>query len=137
MGTWGYLAFDNDAANDWKYDLEKTKDLSYVERAFTELEEIGDEYLDQDFACNALAACEVIAQLQYNFGYENAYTESVDKWVRKTKIKPTAKLIARASAVIDRILAENSELPELRDESGTGDEWRATVEDLRARLQKK
>jgi hypothetical protein len=134
MGAWGNLAFDNDTACDWSYDLEKSTDLSLVEQALTELEEIGEEYLDQDIACGALAACEVIARLQGNFGYQNAYTESVDKWVKKVKIVPTPALIKRASAAIDRILGDKSELYELWDETGEGDDWRATVEDLRNRM---
>ncbi len=66
MGAWGELAFDNDTANDWAYYLEDVDDLSLVESALSEVEEIGDEYLDQDVACNALAACETLARLQGN-----------------------------------------------------------------------
>ncbi|MGE3819895.1 MAG: DUF4259 domain-containing protein, partial [Isosphaeraceae bacterium] len=33
MGIWGVLAFDNDTANDWAYDLEDVDDLSLVESA--------------------------------------------------------------------------------------------------------
>ena len=134
MGAWGELAFDNDTANDWAYGLEEVNDLSLVESAFDELEEVGDDYLDQDVACNALAACEVIARLQGHPGYENAYTEKVDEWVAAHKIKPSATLIERASAAIDRILGDQSELRELWDEVDDGNKWRASVEDLRRRL---
>ena len=79
MGAWGVLAFDNDTANDWAYDLEGVQGLSVVNTAFAELEQEGD-YLDSDFACNALAACEVIARLKGRAGYQNAYTEKVDSW---------------------------------------------------------
>src|SRR6476469_3755285 len=96
MGAWGELAFDNDTANDWAYGLDDVDDLSLVESAFDELEEIGDDYLDQDVACSALAACEVIARLQGNPGYENAYTENVDRWVAAHRLKPPAALVARA-----------------------------------------
>ena len=37
MGAWGKLAFDNDTANDWAYDLKDVSDLSLVESAFDEL----------------------------------------------------------------------------------------------------
>ena len=47
MGAWGELAFDNDTANDWAYGLDDASDLSLVESAFDELEEVGDDYLDQ------------------------------------------------------------------------------------------
>jgi Domain of unknown function (DUF4259) len=133
MGAWGVLAFDNDTANDWAYDLEQVTDLSLVESAFVKLEEVGDEYLDQDEACNALAACEVLARLKGDFGYRNAYTEKVDQWVAANPLKPTPQLLARASAAIDRIVGDNSELRDLWEESGA-DQWRESVEDLRRRL---
>ena len=92
MGAWGEFAFDNDTANDWAYGL-MTSDLSLVEYAFDELEEVGDDYLDQDVACNALAACEVIARLRGNPGYKNAFTEKVDEWVAAHKLKPSPVLV--------------------------------------------
>ena len=94
---------------------------------------IGSEYLDSDLGCNALAACEVLARLRGQAGYTDAYTEKVDKWVAMHQIIPSTEILSRASAAIDRILADNSELSELWDEGG-GDEWRAAVEDLRRRL---
>ena len=92
MGAWGHLPFDNDTTNDWAYDLEEVDDLSLVEAAFAELEEVGTEYLDQDLACNALGACEVLARLLGRPGYINAYTEKVDAWVAAHKIKPSPAL---------------------------------------------
>jgi len=133
MGAWGELAFDNDTANDWAYDLKGIDDLSLVESALKEVEDIGDEYLDQDIACNALAACEVIARLQGNYGYKNAFTEKVDEWVAAHNLTPSDALLKRAAAVIDRILGEKSELRELWDETGESD-WHNAVADLRQRI---
>ena len=133
MGAWGELAFDNDAANDWAYGLEEVSDLSLVEAAFEELEAVGDDYLDQDVACGALAACEVLARLRGNFGYKNAYTEKVDSWVAAHPQKPSADLLSRGAAAIQRILGANSELRELWEE-GDEDVWGKAVADLRARL---
>jgi Domain of unknown function (DUF4259) len=133
MGAWGELAFDNDAANDWAYGLDEVDDLSLVESALVELEDVGDEYLDQDVACNALAACEVLARLLGNFGYRNAYTEKVDSWVAAHPTKPKPALLIRARNAIQRVLGEQSELRQLWEETD-GDSWRKTVEDLRQRL---
>jgi hypothetical protein len=133
MGAWGVLAFDNDAANDWAYDLEGAKGLSLVESALEAVAAVGEDYLDSDVACNALAACEVLARLQGRSGYKNAYTEKVDKWVAAHKLVPSAELLAEASAAIDRILSENSELRELWEEDD-GEGWRLAVEDLRKRV---
>lgn len=132
MGAWGVLAFDNDTANDWVYGLDDVHDLSLVESAFHEVES-ADGYLDSDIACEALAACEVLARLRGRPGYTNAFTESVDAWVEAHPLEPSTELLARASAVMDLILGEGSELRQLWGEAG-GDEWRAAVEDLRRRM---
>ncbi len=133
MGAWGVLAFDNDDANDWAYDLDKTNDLTLVESAIYELVGVGSQYLEQVIACNALAACEVLARLRGRPGYTNAYTENVDRWVAAHQIEPPAQLINRAAAAIDRILQGDSELRELLDEAEP-EPWLRAVADLRARL---
>ncbi len=134
MGAWGELAFDNDAANDWAYGLEHVHDLSLVESALLEVEAVGGGYLDQDAACNVLAACEVLARLRGRPGYRNAYTEKVDAWVTVHALVPSPALLSRAKAAIARVLADDSELRELWDEGG-GEAWRAAVADLQRRLE--
>ena len=134
MGTWGYLAFDNDTTGDWAFGLEGVEDLSLVEEAFDELEEVGEDYLDQDIACNALGACEVLARLLGRPGYTNAFTEPVDQWVAAHPLKPSPVLLNRAVAAIDRILARDSELRELWEESEESASWRQAMADLRERL---
>jgi hypothetical protein len=134
MGAWGHLPFDNDTTNDWAYGLEDVDDLSLIEAAFTALEEMGSDYLDQDIACDALGACEVLARLLGRPGYSNAYTEKVDQWVAAHKIKPSAALLTQASAAIDRILGEDSELRELWEQGDEADAWRAAITDLRERV---
>ncbi|HJS08131.1 MAG TPA: DUF4259 domain-containing protein [Pirellulales bacterium] len=134
MGAWGHLPFDNDTTNDWAYGLEVVDDLSLVEAAFDEIEQVGADYLDQDVACNALGACEVLARILGRPGYTNVYTEKVDQWVEAHKVKPPSALLKRASAAIDRILTSDSELRELWDEGDSGDLWREAIEDLRARM---
>ena len=76
MGAWGVLAFDNDDANDWAYGLEDADDLSLIESAFKTVEE-EEDYLESPDACNALAACEVLARLNGKPAYQNSYTEKV------------------------------------------------------------
>jgi hypothetical protein len=134
MGAWGELAFDNDSACDWAGDLDAVDDLSLVEAAFDDLQGIGGEYLDQDLACNALAACEVVARLRGNFGYRNAYTAHVDEWVAAHPIKPPPELVARALGAIDRVLDKDSELRALWDESDEASAWHEAVKDLRRRI---
>ncbi len=133
MGAWGHLALDNDSAADWVYDLEGREDLSLVEAALASLEEVGGEYLEQDLACAALAACEVLARLRGKPGHHNAYTQKVDAWVAQHRLLPSPALLQRAARAIERILGQESELKELWEESDDASAWRAGVEDLKLR----
>jgi hypothetical protein len=73
MGAWGARAFDNDDANDWAYELDGVSDLSLVGSAFDDVDAAGSGYLEQPPACNALAACEILARLRGRAGYTNAF----------------------------------------------------------------
>ncbi|MBO0754608.1 MAG: DUF4259 domain-containing protein [Bradyrhizobiaceae bacterium] len=64
MGAWGADSYDNDTANDWAYRLEDVADLSVVRRAIGTVVAKGEDYLGSDEACEAIAACEVIARLK-------------------------------------------------------------------------
>jgi hypothetical protein len=132
MGAWGVLAFDNDEACDWASDLDDVDDLSLVDSAFTEVE--GDEDMHAHDACNALAACEVLARLRGKPGYSNPYTEQVDAWVAAHPIVPPPEILARAIAIIYRVLREKSELRELWGDAGDDAGWRESVADLCVRL---
>jgi hypothetical protein len=133
MGAWAADSFGNDQACDWAYDLEKVKDLSLVKKALAKVASCGDEYLDSDDACDAIAACEVLSRLRGNWGFKNAYSSTVDAWVAAHPIQVPPALIEQAIAVIDRITSEPSELLELWQE-GDGSEWLDHVADLRGRL---
>ncbi len=133
MGAWGVLAFDNDDACDWAYELELVDDFSLIEAAFDSVESSGD-YLEAPAACIALAACEVLARASGGGGVKNSYTEDIDNWVDQHKLKPPKALLDRARHAITRVVGENSELRGLWDESENAKEWRDGVEDLRTRL---
>lgn len=133
MGAWSADAFGNDTACDWSSGLEKVDDLSLVQQAFAGVLAANDEYLEADTAPEGLAACEVVARLKGNWGIRNPYTETMDKWVASHKIAPPENLIQTALAVIDRVLAPQSELLDLWAE-GDASEWRAAVDELRERL---
>jgi hypothetical protein len=131
MGAWGVGTFDNDTACDWKYDLEKAKDLSIVVETLGAVLAVGDDYLDSDEACNGLAACEVVARLKGNWGTRNSYTESLDNWVLAHPQSPSEEMVGDAVAVIERVLTEPSELMELWEDNA---EWKESIEDLRKRV---
>jgi Domain of unknown function (DUF4259) len=134
MGAWAADTFGNDNACDWAFDLEKSKDLSLVENTLDAVLSQGEEYIDASNASEALAAIEAIARLQGNWGERNAYSEPVDKWVEKTKFQPSARLAQKAHRVIERIVAEDSELKELWEESDDYEAWLAFVAELKSRV---
>lgn len=134
MGCWAIDAFGNDDAADWAYGLEECNDLSLVESTLDRVLAAGTEYLESPEAMEALAAIEVIARLQGHWGERNAYTETVDNWVLKTKLQPDKALVEKAHRTIERILSEPSELKELWEETEEFDAWRASVAELTSRV---
>jgi hypothetical protein len=84
--------------------------------------------------CFAIAAIEALARLGGNSGGKTSYTEIADKWVADHPLKPSVELVDKAQAAIARILAENSALVELWQESDEYDAWQASVDDLRVRV---
>jgi hypothetical protein len=134
MGTWSVDSFGNDDAADWAYELEEAEDLGPIEAAIEGVLAVGDEYLEAPEAAIALAAAEVLARLCGKPGEKNSYTEAADKWVARIQVKPPVELIDKAQAAIARILAEDSELKELWQESDEYDAWLASIEGLRARV---
>lgn len=117
MGAWSHEPFGNDDANDWAYDLEGTDDLSLIVAALNNILEQGDAYIEAPDATVAIGAIEVLAKLLGHGTQSDAYTEKVDAWVKTVKQKPSPALLQNARQVIARILAEDSELFELWEES--------------------
>jgi len=116
---------------------EEAEDLSPVLREIVGVLQTGDEYLDVDQACCALAACEVVARLLGNWGQRDAYSEPLDLWVETyANAHPgplPPDLVQGALAAIDRITRPPSELLELWQEDDP-QEWLAAVADLRSRV---
>jgi len=134
MGTWAIDAFGNDDACDWTYELEKVNDLSLVEAALDVVINSGEEGVESSEATEAIAAIEVIARLQGNWGKRSAYSERLDKWVENNKIQPSTDLVQKAHLAIACILSDNSELNELWQETEDYEDWLASITDLKNRV---
>lgn len=134
MGTWDVGSFDNDAACDWAGQLQAYPDLSFVDETLSTVIEEG-EYLEASGAEEAIAAAEVVARLQGNWGDRNAYSERADRWIEQAGITPNRTIAIKAHQAIDRILSEPSELLELWQESDEFELWRKTLLGLKARVQ--
>ncbi|MER8047164.1 DUF4259 domain-containing protein [Streptomyces sp. NPDC094032] len=131
MGTWDIGPFDNDSAADFSYRVDEAAaddKAAVLLVAFREVTENEDDFLDSDFAVEAVAAAALVAA-QCPGG--DPVTTSYGP---KEAIPPLpATLRPLAVAALDRVLGEDSELRELWEESG-GEEWKAGVLRLRAVL---
>jgi hypothetical protein len=130
MGAWSHEPFGNDTANDWAYDLEETKDMSHIEAALDNVIEQGADYLEASNAEEAVGAIEVLAKLLGHGTQSDAYTEKVDVWVKSINQKPSPALLQKARQVIERILAKDSELLELWQDSKDLKEWQGSMAKL-------
>ena len=79
MGAWGTGVFDNDTACDWVGELVESSDLSRIETTLDNVLQAGSGYLEAPEAEEALAAAEVVARLQGNWGVRDVYTAPVDE----------------------------------------------------------
>jgi len=135
MGAWNSDPFGNDTAGDWKYDLEQSDDLSFIEETLQTVIDVKDGYLEAPEAEAAIAAADTLARLKGKFYMKDAYTESVDQWVEAHKIPPPKELIDLAIQAIDRILSEPSELLELWQDSEDFETWTMHIKSLKQRIQ--
>ena len=138
MGTWAVDAFGNDYAQDWAEDLHETKSMEAVENTLDNLLSNAGGEVDAPFAAEALVAIEVLARLQGKGGPRTEDSAAIDEWVdaRKQKpVRPRTDLVEKAQQAIALILSDQSELRELWEDSEHYADWRASVEDLKSRLQ--
>jgi hypothetical protein len=134
MGAWGTDTFDNDTACDFAAEIAGTRNLAKLEATVDRVLQMGDAYLEAPDAEEGLAAADIIARLNGNFGVRNAYTETIDAWVAQFNLSPSGALVEKARRVVARVLTEPSELLELWNESDEANKWRLSVEALRTRL---
>ena len=134
MGTWSHESFGNDTANDWAYELEDATDFSVIETALQVALDEGDEYLDADLAMEAIAAVEVIAKRLGKGTQSDVYTEKVDQWLETISEQPSDGLLSLAKRVLERIVADDSELKELWLESDEYELWLGNIQQLKDAL---
>jgi len=135
METWSHESFGNDTANDWAYELEDATDFSVIEAALQVALDEGDEYLDADLAMEAIAAVEVIAKRLGKGTQSDVYTEKVDQWLETISEQPSDGLLSLAKRVLERIVADDSELKELWLESDEYELWLGNIQQLNDALQ--
>jgi hypothetical protein len=130
MGAFGTKNFQNDPAMDFKEEFVTNPSLETVENALllNDYEE-GEEYLEVDEACAALAAAEIVAAI---LGKPSAdFPSNLQKTIHP--ISSNTKLQKLARKIVKQI-AKESELQKLWAEGDKLDEWLAVQKDLLNRL---
>ena len=130
MGAWGIKTFENDDASDWIYDLEETSDLSLFEATF---EAAREDYLEAPEGCTILAAAEVLLALQGR--PRDGFPEEAANWVAKNKALDGLAVRQAAARAVQRVLAEDSELQELWEETDDYQAWKNDVLEIISLLQ--
>ena len=132
MGAWSHEPFGNDSACDWAYELEGKSDFSVIEASLRQVLDNGDEYLDADLASEAVAAAEVLAKSREQGTQSDSYTEAVDNWLAQVDGPPPPGLFDLASRALARVLAPDSELRELWEDSDDFAAWESSITALQA-----
>lgn len=132
MGTWSIHAFGNDEAADFAIELSESRDLELIESA---LENViaAEEYLEAPEADRGIAAAAALA-LVNGQQIPGDPDEVIATWFNNQSAEPSASLLTKAQAAIDRVLADNSELAELWAESDENEAWRDGLLSLQASL---
>lgn len=130
MGAWSHTPFGNDTAGDWAYELADAEGTSAIEAALDRVLDTVGDYLEAPEAEEAVAAVEVLARLLGQGTEPGEPPEAVTAWMAKHPTPPTPALRDKARRAIQRILAEESELANLWDEGGSGNEWRDNMATL-------
>jgi hypothetical protein len=130
MGAWGAGSFDNDDAHDWVYELEE----SGVDAIHSALAEVidGGGYVEAPECSMAIAAAEVVAAV-LGRPTRAALPEGARSFLA-TRPPVDLDLADRARAAIDRVLAPDSELRDLWEESDSFATWKRGLVELRSRL---
>jgi hypothetical protein len=131
MGTWGSDPFDNDGAADWGNDLDDARPqdrAAMVREALT----LDGGYLDADDGEIAIAAVAVVAAVTSGTVPDSAYWPDFLTYGEGLDLPDDLKGLA--SAALDRVTGQDSELQELWTEGGPNDEWDEEIAELRASL---
>lgn len=131
MGAWSHEPFANDTASDWAYVLMDATDLSHIEATLDRVLDEPGGYVEAPDAEEAVAAAAVVAQLLGRSPPITGGPEGLQAWITGVGVRPSPALLDKARRVLDRVVAEDSELAELWDDSESAADWRASVAALR------
>lgn len=134
MGAWGYGSFENDDAADFLVDARDSGDLSLIREVLDNVL-TSTEYVEAPDASRAIAATEIVAAAMGRPTAAAQQEDGLRQWL--ARIRPTIDpdLAAQAREALARILARDSELRELWEETDEFSEWRESVTEIVRQLQ--
>jgi Domain of unknown function (DUF4259) len=130
MGSWGYLAFDDDYSADWCNELESHTDLRLARSTLSRVADPAGD-LGSRAGNEGVAAAEILA-ICIGHGL-SVVTPALSRWISSLSDIPSDDDLTIAVAAVDRVLSDTSELRELWDEQ-PGDDWLRYMEGMRHRL---
>ncbi len=129
MNTWGIGSFDNDSAADFVREVVEDGPEALRE-AFEVALDPDMDYLEAEEGCRVVAAAEIV---RANVGGDLTAVSDPElrTWLAGLEPAELADLPELAGEALDRVLAPESELPDLWAESGDHASWLAGVRRLR------
>jgi len=134
MGTWGTGSFENDDAADFMIDVLDSGDLSLIREALDNVL-TSTEYVEAPDATLAIVAAEIVAAARGRPTLAAQQEPGLADWLAHVRPSIDADLVRQARDALARILAENSELRELWEETDEAPAWRAVMDELATQLQ--
>lgn len=137
MGTWSVGPFDNDGAACWAGELDDAEPQERTALVRAALAEAADEddYLRVDTAEVAIAAAAVVAACRADgLEFESAFAPTFLHAPPDERCVLPDDLVTLALRALDRVVADDSEWHELRDDSGGLDEAMAALSIVRESL---
>lgn len=134
MGAWGLGSFENDEAADFLAEVTGSGDLSLIREAIDNVV-TSTEFVEAPDACRAIVAAEVIAAALGRPTTEALRQDGLSRWLARIRPGIEPALALGAHTALAQILAPNSELRELWEDTDDLAEWRALVNDLMQQLQ--
>lgn len=134
MGAWGLGSFENDEAADFLAEVTGSGDLSLIREAIDNVV-TSTEFVEAPDACRAIVAAEVIAAALGRPTAEALQQDGLSRWLARIRPGIEPALAHAAQAALAQIVAPNSELLELWQDTDDLAEWKALVTDLKQQLQ--
>lgn len=132
MAIWGYGSFDNDSARDFTVEVVQDGEVALRE-AFEVVLDPDMDYVEVEEGARALAAAEILAAVL--MGDTQRLTDAgLRHWVQNADKTSLSDLRGLGAEALNRVLAPDSELPELWEEGGDFGAWLSDVQRLRSGL---